>query len=292
MSQKKKQKPVNNKNNEEEQEPRKGRRKINWVRVMGLLAATVILVSGVGVGVDLFSSASSGGTESIYAKAPQNATGTAAASGTATAASTSTSQTSTTSAIGYVQPVGADWNLKLVNAWNPLNSSYQVSLTTISGDNQYDSRAADQLKALMSAGSAYNIRPASLYRTIDLQTKLFYNEVNKVKKPGESQIDAEKDAAKWVARPWQSEHNLGLAADLLFGGYSSLEEGMDKTDAFKWLQQHCADYGFILRYPKDKVSITGVQYEPWHYRYVGEEAAHEIMSRNITLEEYLQEKGK
>lgn len=284
MSQKKKKKTEEY---PEEQEPRKGRRRINWTRVLGLLAAAVILLGGVGVGIDLFSSSSAGGTESLYAKTPPSSAGTTAAATTAATASASSA-----SAIGYVQPAGAEWNLKLVNQWNPLDSSYSVPLTTISGDNQYDSRAADKLKEMVSAGSAYDIRTASLYRSIDLQTKLFNNEVSDWVKKGESQAQAETDAAKAVARPGQSEHNLGLAADLLFGGYSSLEESMDQTDAFRWLQQHCADYGFILRFPKGKESVTGVEYEPWHYRYVGEDAAHEIMSRGITLEEYLQENGK
>lgn len=79
--------------------------------------------------------------------------------------------------------------------------------------------------------------------------------------------------------------------DILGSGHTSLTESFEKTPAFKWLVEHCAEYGFILRYPKGKENITAVIYEPWHYRYVGVEAAKEIMSRDITLEEYIQEKG-
>jgi LAS superfamily LD-carboxypeptidase LdcB len=94
-----------------------------------------------------------------------------------------------------------------------------------------------------------------------------------------------------VARPGTSEHHVGLAVDILGSGYYSLEQSFENTAAFKWLKAHCAEYGFILRYPKEKEHITGVIYEPWHYRYVGVDVAKEIMSRNITLEEYLEEKG-
>lgn len=282
---------------EDEQRKRKGGRHIKWFRVISLIAALTILITVLSLGFNIFGKVdfsskdykySARTTDSAAVSSPTTA---AAAAQTTTAGTVSSGASSAASGDHYIQPAGTDWNLKLVNPWNALDSSYQIPLTTISGDNQYDNRAADKLKELISAGSAYNIRPCSLYRSIDLQTKLFNNEVKKVKKPGESEADAEKDAATWVARPWTSEHNLGLAADLLFGNYSSLETSYENTDAYKWMLAHCADYGFILRYPKDKVSVTGVQYEPWHYRYVGEDAAHEIMSRGITLEEYLQEKG-
>ncbi|MBQ3094007.1 MAG: M15 family metallopeptidase, partial [Clostridia bacterium] len=101
--------------------------------------------------------------------------------------------------------------------------------------------------------------------------------------------DALDIAASEVACPGTSEHHTGLAVDLLHEDCWELEEYWEDSEAFDWLMEHCADYGFILRYPKDARSITGVIYEPWHYRYVGVEAAKAIMSRGITLEEYLQE---
>lgn len=192
----------------------------------------------------------------------------------------------------YIQPAGADWNLKLVNKWNPLDKNYKQPLVTYLGDNKFDSRAIDKLKALVNAGKAYNIRVASLYRTHELQTSLFERQVKREMAKGHSRSKAEELAATEVARPGTSEHNLGLAADFLFERYSSLETAYEKTEAYSWMLEHCADYGFILRFPKNKQSITGVIFEPWHYRYVGEQAAKEIMSRGITLEEYLQEKGK
>ena len=98
-------------------------------------------------------------------------------------------------------------------------------------------------------------------------------------------------AATEVIRPGTSEHQTGLALDILGSGYTDRQESFDQSKAFQWLKAHCADYGFILRYPKGKEQITGMDYEPWHYRYVGKEYAKEIMSRGITLEEFLQEKG-
>ncbi len=95
-----------------------------------------------------------------------------------------------------------------------------------------------------------------------------------------------------VKRPGYSEHNTGLAVDLGGSGNFKLEQDFENTAAFAWLIENCADYGFILRFPKGKEAITGVIYEPWHYRYVGKEAAKEIMSSNLCLEEYLEKYQK
>ena len=90
-----------------------------------------------------------------------------------------------------------------------------------------------------------------------------------------------------VAVPGTSEHQLGLALDLVDARHVKLDESQENTDAYKWLSKHCAEYGFIVRYPNGKTDITGIIYEPWHFRYVGVEAATYIMENGITLEEYL-----
>ena len=192
----------------------------------------------------------------------------------------------------YVQQEVPAWNLRLVNGWNVLSADYpyEEHLTNQFGSAlRYDSRAADALQQMMNAGAAYGLRPVSLFRAYDHQVSLFNREVNEWKSLGYNQADAEAKASTEVARPGTSEHHLGLAADILSSGIYSLEESFEDTDAFAWLYAHCAEYGFILRYPKDKEHITGVIYEPWHYRYVGVEAATEIMSRGLCLEEYLAE---
>ena len=140
--------------------------------------------------------------------------------------------------------------------------------------------ALEQLfKAALKDG--INLLAVSGYRTYSYQEKL-YN--NKVSASGKAEAD------KYVARPGASEHQTGLAMDVLSTEYSSLDEGFAKTNAYKWLKENCFKYGFIIRYPKEKESITKYSFEPWHIRYVGITASKEIGEKNLTLEEYLNNK--
>lgn len=192
----------------------------------------------------------------------------------------------------YVQPAGAAWNLVLVNDWNAVPDSYESETEMYGiGDQRLDKRIQSAVSELLAAGSAYNIRVVSGFRDQAHQARLYNNEVQKWVNTGLSQADAQIKAATIVKQPGHSEHNLGLAMDLGGSGNEKLEEDFEETEAFRWLIAHCAEYGFILRFPKDGEDQTGVTYEPWHYRYVGKEAAKEIMERGITLEEYLAEKG-
>ena len=106
---------------------------------------------------------------------------------------------------------------------------------------------------------------------------------------GMTREEAEREASSYSARPGESEHQTGLCLDFTtskMGG--QLNESFEKTDAFKWLSQNAYKYGFILRYPKDKVALTGYDYEPWHYRFVGRQAASEMREYGQCLEEYLE----
>ena len=103
-----------------------------------------------------------------------------------------------------------------------------------------------------------------------------------------TQEQAEAETAKSVAVPGTSEHQLGLALDIVDKSYQMLEEDQQDTPAQQWLMANCWRYGFILRFPKDKEAVTGITYEPWHYRYVGEEVAKTITEGGLCLEEYLQ----
>ena len=98
------------------------------------------------------------------------------------------------------------------------------------------------------------------------------------------------EAARWVAPPRQSEHNAGLAIDVVSRDYDQvygdLMHEFEDFPAFTWLSEHCAEFGFILRYPEDKQEITGITYEPWHYRYVGVEHAQKMQELDLCLEEY------
>jgi D-alanyl-D-alanine carboxypeptidase len=132
----------------------------------------------------------------------------------------------------------------------------------------------------------------SAYRTVEKSAQLYANKVSEFIGYGYSEADAKIEAAKWVAPPGTSEHHTGLAMDLVssdyWSYYSDLEHDYEKFDSFKWMYEHCAEFGFILRFPKDKQDITGITYEPWHYRFVGVEAAKYIMENGLCLEEYLE----
>ncbi|MBQ2266561.1 MAG: M15 family metallopeptidase, partial [Clostridia bacterium] len=125
------------------------------------------------------------------------------------------------------------------------------------------------------------------WRDYSTQKILFDAQIEKWKNQGYSQSDAEKAASSRVAIPGTSEHHTGLAVD-----FNTTDQSFENTKAFKWLQENAEDYGFIMRYAKDKMDITGgIIYEPWHWRFVGINAAKEINAKGYCLEEYLQEKN-
>lgn len=186
------------------------------------------------------------------------------------------------------------WMTRLVNAQNPLPEDFSVETVNIAGydERPFDKRAAADLEAMLADAEAAGCKLylVSGYRSVARQKALFQRKTNAFLAEGFSQDEAERQAAMWVARPGTSEHNTGLAADIVSAGWYSehddLTADFDQTPEFAWLQAHCADYGFILRYPQGKENITGVTYEPWHYRYVGKQAARAIMQAGLTLEEY------
>ncbi|MDD6188274.1 MAG: M15 family metallopeptidase [Clostridiales bacterium] len=191
------------------------------------------------------------------------------------------------------EPVATErpWNLVLVNKDNSLAEDFQVpELTQLQNGHAIDSRAYPALQSMMDAARAEGLQPVicSSFRTWDKQDELFYRKVPYYLDQGYSQEEAEEKAAFWVARPGTSEHQLGLAVDIVDINYQLLDENQESTAVQQWLMNHCMEYGFILRYPTSKSEITGVGYEPWHYRYVGIEAAKEISEQGLCLEEYLQ----
>ncbi len=183
------------------------------------------------------------------------------------------------------------WKLILVNPWNALPEDFEVDLVQIKNGHLIDLRILKDLQSMMDDARKAGFSPivCSGYRTQEKQKKLFENKIADVKKKGFSDEQAEIEAAKWVAIPGTSEHQLGLAVDIVSSSYQVLDESQGDTAVQKWLMKNCYDYGFILRYPYDKSHITGIGYEPWHYRYVGKEVAKIIKEKGITLEEYLEE---
>lgn len=100
--------------------------------------------------------------------------------------------------------------------------------------------------------------------------------------------EAEETASYWVTNPRTSEHEIGLAVDIVSTNYQTLDEKQETTAVQKWLIEHCIDYGFILRYPTAKKDRTKINYEPWHYRYVGIENAKLMKEKDFCLEEYIE----
>lgn len=182
-----------------------------------------------------------------------------------------------------------DWNLILVNSKNLLPSDFNIKTANI-GNRAMDERIISITKQMIADAKAdgVDLLICSSYRSVERQETLFSEQIQSFLNQGYNAEDARIEAAKWVAVPRTSEHHTGLALDIVTPTYQMLDFGFEKTDAFEWLYTHCTEYGFILRYPKDKTDITGIVYEPWHYRYVGVEAAKYIHENGLCLEEYLE----
>lgn len=181
------------------------------------------------------------------------------------------------------------WELLLVNPWNALPENYEVDKTTLKNGHSIDTRVSPYLQEMMDDARAEGLSPVicSSYRTMEKQKSLFDRQVEKQLSRGYSQKEAEFEAAKWVAVPGTSEHQSALALDIVDLSYQHLDKAQEDTAVQKWLMENSYKYGFILRYPEDKTDITGINYEPWHYRYVGKEVAREIYEQGVCLEEYL-----
>ena len=178
----------------------------------------------------------------------------------------------------------------LVNCSNPVPEGYAPDLVSITEQDRLEATCADALLQMLADCEAAGFDPVivSAYRTQTEQVYLFDRKVETLMEDEEmSREEAEKEAARHVAIPGTSEHQLGLAVDLIDSSYPYLDDYQAQTSTQRWLMAHCHEYGFILRYPTGTTDITGIIFEPWHYRYVGPEIAREIMERGITLEEYL-----
>lgn len=184
-----------------------------------------------------------------------------------------------------------DWKLVLVNKQHPVPEDYTFTLGTITGNMKCDVRIIDELMAMLQAAQneGVNLVICSPYRDYNRQTVLFNRKIDYYMDKGYSYMEAYKIASITVTVPGASEHQIGLALDIVCDTYSQLEVEFGDTEAGIWLQNHSYEYGFILRYPLGKEHITGIQYEPWHFRYVGVEAATAISKQGITLEEFLED---
>lgn len=187
-----------------------------------------------------------------------------------------------------ITDVNVDVSRFIVNGEYSLPENYKPTLAeAVKGSGYYlDYRVAPYYQKMYDAAKADGIilTPVSGYRSYERQERNFENEIEANIKTGLDRKEATVKAATVIMVPGSSEHNAGLAMDIC-----SLAQSFENTKEFEWLSENAAEYGFILRYPKDERSrnITKVIYEPWHYRYVGVDAAKEIKAKGITLEEYL-----
>lgn len=188
-----------------------------------------------------------------------------------------------------------DWRLILVNNQNAVPEGYEPPLQemiTMGGVlRSVDERIMDILQTMMkdAARDGVKLLICSPYRSRELQEEVFGQKLNAYLKTGMSYADAFYETSRTVALPGHSEHQLGLAIDFMASNYYVLDEGFGEIKAGIWLRENCHKYGFILRYPKGKEEITGIDYEPWHFRYVGSEAAAIMMGEDLTLEEFWEE---
>lgn len=174
--------------------------------------------------------------------------------------------------------------LVLVNDSNPLPEDWQVTPAMI-GDETVDQRAYADLDAMFQAAQQQNIWlwVASGYRSVEDQEEVLQQEIRAHMEDGMTEDEARTLSLRTIARPGCSEHHTGLAVDI-----NDVSDHFEDTAEYKWLQQHAAEYGFVQRYRSDKVDITGIDNESWHYRYVGRESAQEMERLDMCLEEYVE----
>ncbi len=184
----------------------------------------------------------------------------------------------------------SSWEYALVNKENLLESTYAPELSELENGQYFDSRAVDALKDFIEAARAegFSVCLSSAYRPYSVQESLFKSKVREVQSwYGLDEESAALKAKTIVAYPGTSEHQLGLACDITDRYYAYMNESLAETELLKWMAENCAAFGFILRYPEDKQELTGVMYEPWHFRYVGKEAAGYITENGLCLEEFV-----
>ena len=178
------------------------------------------------------------------------------------------------------------WNLAIINIKYPLPDSYAPTLSNaINGSNiQLDSRVSERYAEMYAAAklSGCVLTPYSGYHSYALQETNYNRKVNFYVNQGISAEEANQKASAQVLPAGCSEHNAGLAMDIV-----SASSDFINTKEYKWLCENAYNYGFILRYPEDKTALTGMNFEPWHWRYVGTQAAKEMKEKNQCLEEYL-----
>ena len=179
----------------------------------------------------------------------------------------------------------SDWRLLLVNSTHPLADDYSVDLTELRNGQSVDTRILSDLQEMFDAARSEDIYPivSDAYRTREDQQTLMDDVIKNYEDEGYSSEEASSKAEQVIAKPGTSEHETGLAIDI--AGDDDYDQDTDSV--LEWMNSNAYKYGFILRYPSGKESVTGAEAENDHYRYVGKEAAKVIHDQGICLEEYL-----
>ncbi|MBS6229222.1 MAG: M15 family metallopeptidase [Clostridium sp.] len=184
-----------------------------------------------------------------------------------------------------------EYYLLLANAENPLPQDWSIQTEEVQNGYEMDKRAAPAMREMIQAAKedGVELMLCSAYRSVEKQQQLFDRSQQAYMAQGMSEEDAYAKTATETAIPGTSEHQTGLAADIVTPTYQMLDAGFADTPAGQWLSEHAAEYGFVLRYPQDKQEVTGIIYESWHYRFVGKTHAKLMKESGLCLEEYLQQ---
>ncbi len=191
------------------------------------------------------------------------------------------------------------WAYYLINRSNPIPDGLEENIefkgVRSNGTTYYfDARVADFAQCMINDAEddGVTLLICSAYRSLSRQTANFENSLRSYAYSKYSFASAYALTAGYIAVPGTSEHQTGLAVDFITPGYMYLDEGFEDTDAYKWLAENSYKYGFILRYPSEKAELTGINYEPWHFRFIGFEHAKAIYESGLCLEEYVERESE
>lgn len=182
------------------------------------------------------------------------------------------------------------WAYYLINADNPLSTDFTVGLDKVQGSFMLDERCAGYARQMIedAAKDGIELTVVSAYRSVQKQQENLESYTQRLISLGHSSTEARKLAEKEIALPYTSEHNAGLALDILtpdwWETHDDVTADFENTEQFRWLSENAHKYGFILRYPKEYEDVTGIIYEPWHYRFVGVYYAGKIKESGLPLE--------
>ena len=224
-------------------------------------------------------------TSSETSKNAETTAGTSAADTTAIAADVTVAQTGSLDEPTIITIDEENWHLTLVNSGYRIPDSYNPDLVYVCGsEERLDKKVAVHYEKMYNDAlkDGVTLTPCSGYRSYETQERNYNRKVSFFEGQGFSTEEAKVKAATIIMPPGSSEHNLGYAMDIV-----CVDEWFEDTAEFRWLQEHAADYGFIMRYPEDKQDITKVIYEPWHWRYVGVETAKALKASGLVMEEYM-----